>query len=110
MAAQRRQPHAGLVHHTDRDCRYARAAYQITLRHLGLVPSMSCRGNGWDNAVAESFFATLEKDRLAPAPLAPRAVIRKAIVNYIEHYYTTRRRHAYLDYATPLEYELRSAA
>ncbi|RMG23822.1 MAG: hypothetical protein D6724_07495 [Armatimonadetes bacterium] len=60
------------------------------------------------NAVAESVFATLEKELLSCAPLASRAQTRAAIADHIENYYDVRRRHSYLDYAAPLEYELRA--
>ena len=64
MALSRRQPPPGLVHHTDRDCRYASAHYRRALDAADLTPSMSRRGDCWDNAVPESFFATLEKELL----------------------------------------------
>lgn len=109
MAVERRQPEAGLVHHTDRDCRYASDEYRAALDRHGIVASMSRRGDCWDNAVAESAFATLEKELLGCGPLESRAQTRVVIADYIENYYDVRRRHSYLDYATPLEYELRAA-
>ena len=68
-AIDQRKPKAGLIHHTDRDGRYASIDYQAALHAKGLVPSMSGKADCWDNAVAESFFATLEKELLAPEPL-----------------------------------------
>jgi putative transposase len=62
MAVFGRQPASGLIHHTDRDCRYASDDYQLALRDLEMVSSMSGRADCWDNAVAESFFATVEKE------------------------------------------------
>lgn len=109
MAVERRQPEAGLIHHTDRDSRYASDDYRATLDRHGIVASMSRRADCWDNAVAESVFATLEKELLGCAPLKSRAQTRADIADYIENYYDVRRRHSYLDYATPLEYELTAA-
>lgn len=109
MAVAERAPHAGLVHHTDRDCRYASDDYQAALEQHGMVASMSRRADCWDNAVAESAFATLEKELLGEQPLKSRAETRAEIADYIENYYNTRRRHSYLDYETPLAYELIAA-
>ena len=109
MANGQRAPRAGLIHHTDRDCRYASDDYQAALRQVGMVPSMSGKADCWDNAVAESFFATLEKELLAAGPLTSRESTRLSIADYIEHYYNNKRRHSYLDYISPLEYELVAA-
>lgn len=79
------------------------------LVHKGMVPSMSGKADCWDNAVAESLFATLEKELLATEPLKTRAETRTEIAEYIESYYNTRRRHSYLDYVSPLEFELTAA-
>ena len=70
---------------------------------------MSRRGDCWDNAVAESFFATLEKELLDQDVFYTRARARTVITDYIENYYNNTRRHSYLDYLSPLEYELRAA-
>ena len=109
MALRRRRPAAGVLHHTDRDSRYASDDYQAALRQAGLVPSMSRRGDCWDNAVAESFFATLEKELLDRDGFVTRAHARVAIAEYIESYYNDIRRHSHLDYISPLEYELTAA-
>jgi transposase InsO family protein len=109
MAANERQPLPGLIHHTDRDCRYASADYQLALRRLGMVTSMSRRADCWDNAVAESFFATLEKELLASAPLSPRAQTRRRVADYIDRYYNSLRRHSTLGFVSPLERELVAA-
>jgi len=74
-----------------------------------MICSMSGKADCWDNAVAESFFATLEKELLARSPLCSRVHTRKAVAEYIDRYYNDTRRHSYLDFATPLEYELLSA-
>ena len=106
MAVRERAPKPGLIHHTDRDCRYASDDYQAALEQHGLVPSMSRKADCWDNAVAESVFATLEKELLAEEPIKSRAKTRAEISDYIENYYNVRGRHSYLDYATPVAYEL----
>lgn len=74
-----------------------------------MIPSMSRRADCWDNAVAESIFATLEKELLSDGPLKSRASTRAEIADYIDNYYNPRRRHSFIDYATPLEYELKAA-
>ncbi len=109
MALERRKPATGLIHHTDRDCRYASDDYQATLRAHGIVSSMSRKADCWDNAVAESYFATLEKELLAIGSLQSRTTMRIEIADYIETYYNTRRRHSYLDYVSPIEFELRAS-
>ena len=106
MAAERRRPAPGLIHHTDRDCRYASCDYQNALRNYEFVPSMSRKGDCWDNAVSESFFATLEKELLSTSPLRTRRATREAIAEYIENYYNSARRHSSVNYQTPLECEL----
>jgi transposase InsO family protein len=103
-----RRPPPGLVHHSDRGSPYASADYRRALERAGAIASMSRKGDCWDNAVAESVFATLEKELLGCAPLKSRAQTRADLADYIEKYYDVRRRHSYLDYATPLEYELRA--
>jgi putative transposase len=106
MAAVGRQPTPGLIHHTDRDCRYASDDYQLALRDLEMVSSMSGKADCWDNAVAESFFATLEKELLARGSLRSRADTRRTVADYIDRYYNDQRRHSYLDFVSPLEFEM----
>lgn len=106
MALETRTPPPGLIHHTDRDCRYASDDYQSALRKAGLLPSMSRKADCWDNSVAESFFATLEKELLAMHCLRSRSATRISIAQYIASYYNCARRHSYLDYVSPIEYEL----
>jgi putative transposase len=106
MACEQRRPAPGLIHHTDRDCRYASDDYQAALRDREMVPSMSGKGDCWDNAVAESFFATLEKELFGERKLKSRARTREEIANYIESYYNNVRRHSYINYVSPLEFEL----
>ena len=109
MAAVQRRPAAGLVHHTDRDCRYASDDYQTALKSVGATPSMSRKGNCWDNAVAESFFATLEKEVFDQLPVQPRDRTRALVAHYIERYYNEKRLHSYLNYRSPITYERMAA-
>jgi putative transposase len=106
-AIGRRLPNAGLVHHSDRGSQYASNDYQAALRDVGVVCSMSRKGNCWDNAVAESFFATLKTELVYLRRFATRAEAREAIFDFIELFYNRERRHSSLGYATPLEYEMR---
>jgi transposase InsO family protein len=108
MALATRRPAAGLVHHSDRGCQYTSLAFGRRLAESGLVPSMSRTGDCWDNAVAESFFATLKRelvDRPDRAPWPTRAAARAAIFDYIEVFYNRRRRHSTLQYLSPVAYE-----
>ena len=106
MAHEQRKPAPGLIHHTDRDCRYASDEYQAALRDREMAPSMSGKADCWDNAVAESFFATLEKELFTDKTLKTRAETRLEIASYIESYYNDVRRHSYINYVSPLEFEL----
>jgi transposase InsO family protein len=99
-----RRPRPGLVHHSDRGVQYACAPYQALLARHGTVPSMSRRGNCWDNAVVESFFATL-KTELAPMRWATRAVAQRELGGYIDTWYNLQRRHSAIGYRSPLQYE-----
>jgi len=105
MALEDRQPAPGLVHHSDRGVQYACSAYQELLAAHGLEASMSRRGNCWDNAVAESFFATLEVELIARHRWATHADARAEIFRYIATWYNTRRRHSTLAYRSPAAYE-----
>jgi putative transposase len=105
MALQTRRPGAGLVHHTDRGCQYTAAAYRQVLVAHGCVASMSRTGDCFDNAMAESFFATL-KAEIADAQAWPgRAAARTAIFEWIEVWYNRRRRHSALGYLPPVTFE-----
>lgn len=105
MAVGTRQPASGLVHHSDRGSQYASAAYRARLAHHGMVASMSGRGDCWDNAVAESFFATLELELIVKSTWRSRDAARLAIFRYIETWYNRKRRHSTLGYVSPAEYE-----
>ena len=112
MAVAARRPAPGLVHHSDRGSQYACGAYRAALAAHGMVASMSRKANCWDNAVAESFFATLELELILNARWATRDEARRAIFRYIETWYNRERRHSTLDYVSPAAYEerLRTAA
>ena len=105
MAASTRRLAPGWIHHTDRDCRYGSDDYLAALERLGARPSMSRKGDCWDNAVSESFFATLEKELLALQPLQSRKSTREQVALYIESYYNLVRLHSHLDYVSPIEFE-----
>jgi putative transposase len=105
MAASTRALKPGWVHHTDRDCRYGSDDYLAALEQLQARPSMSRKGDCWDNAVAESFFATLEKELLALQSLQSRSQTRRLVADYIENYYNLVRLHSYLGYVSPIEFE-----
>jgi transposase InsO family protein len=99
-----RRPAPGLIHHSDRGVQYASAPYQALLAHHGAIPSMSRRGDCWDNAVVESFFATL-KTELTPMRWATRADAHRALSTYIDQWYNYQRRHSTLGYRSPIQYE-----
>jgi transposase InsO family protein len=105
MAREARHPAPGLIHHSDRGSVYAAEAYRAELGAHGMVASMSRKGNCYDNAVAESFFATLEFELLMKNDWPTRAEARRAIFRYIETWYNPRRRHSTLGYVSPAEYE-----
>lgn len=105
MALAQRQPAAGLLHHSDRGIQYACDGYRALLDAHAITASMSRVGNCWDNAVAESFFATLKTELVAEADWATRDEARSAIFRYIEIWYNRRRRHSSLGYVSPLEFE-----
>ncbi len=106
-AVGRRLPDAGLLHHSDRGSQYASNDYQHALRDQGVVCSMSRKGNCWDNAVAESFFATLKTECIYPRRFATRAEAREAIFHFIEVFYNGQRRHSTLGYLSPMEFEMK---
>jgi transposase InsO family protein len=104
-AATARPLEPNWIHHTDRDCRYGSDDYLAALKHLHARPSMSRKGDCWDNAVAESFFATLEKELLASQPLQSRSKARQQVADYIDNYYNLVRLHSHLGYVSPIEFE-----
>ena len=107
MAIGTRRPPPGLLHHSDRGSQYACAEYQAVLAAHGMRVSMSRKGNCWDNAVAESFFATLELELIVNAKWETRDDARRAIFRYIETWYNRERRHSTIGYVSPAAYEER---
>jgi putative transposase len=105
MAVGRRRPGAGLIHHSDRGVQYACADFQRLLERYRMVPSMSRKGDPYDNAVAESFFRTLKVELVYRRRFQTRQEARTAIVEYIEMFYNRRRRHSSLGYLSPAEFE-----
>jgi putative transposase len=105
MAAQRRRPSKGLIHHTDQGSQYASDDYQKALKGYGMICSMSARGRCYDNAVAESFFHTLKVEAVHDQRFASREQAISAIFRFMEVYYNTKRLHSLLDYVSPAEYE-----
>jgi putative transposase len=107
-ALRSRRPAPGLVHHTDRGSPYASDEYRQALVDHGISASMSRTGDCYDNAVAESFFATLKAEHVDYEDFATRAVGTASIGDYVESFYNTARRHSHLGYVSPIEFELRS--
>ena len=105
MAIAQRQPGAELVHHSDHGCQYTSLSFGRRLRAAGLVASMGTIGDALDNAVAESFFATLECELLDRYHWPSRQALRTAVFDFIEVFYNRQRRHSTLDYLTPVDYE-----
>jgi len=105
MAVKRRHPERGLLHHSDRGCQYTSNDYVTALHKLGIELSMSRRGNCWDNAVAESFFATLKTELIYGRAWPTRQQLRAEIFEYIEIFYNRKRRHSTLNYKTPAQIE-----
>jgi transposase InsO family protein len=112
MAITARRPAPGLIHRSDRGSQYAGEAYRAVLERHGMRASMSRKGNCWDNAVAESFFATVELELIMTHRWATRDEARRAIFGFIEGWYNRERRHSTLDYVSPVqdEEQLRNAA
>ncbi|HET6293191.1 MAG TPA: IS3 family transposase [Kribbella sp.] len=104
-AVNRRRPAPGVVFHSDRGCQYTSTQYANLARDLGVVLSVGRRGQCWDNAVAESFFATLKTELIHRRSWPTRKATTSAIFDYIEGWYNTRRRHSTLGYLSPAAYE-----
>lgn len=104
-----RRPVAGLLHHSDRGAHYTGSSYQRLLAARGLRSSMSRRGDCWDNAVVESFFATLKTELVAGVRWATRGEARDALQRYLA-WYNGQRLHSTLAYLSPTQYEARLAA
>lgn len=109
MALGQRRP-AAVIHHSDHGCQYTAFAFGTRCRANGVRPSMGSVGDCYDNAMCESFFATLECELLARSRFSNHAEARQAIFAFIEGWYNTRRRHSALDYLSPNDYERRYLA
>jgi transposase InsO family protein len=107
-ALRARRPRPGLLHHSDRGSPYASDDYRAALRAHDVCPSMSRKGDCWDNAVAESFFASLRAELVDHERFATRRAAVHAIADYIDNFYNAERRHSHLGYVNPIEFELRS--
>ena len=106
QALSTRDPDEGVIHHTDRGSQYTSDAYQRVLTDAGAVPSMSRKGDCWDNAVAESFFGTLEQELVNQSELwADEDEARTAVSGYIHAFYNTVRRHSTVGYVSPVDFE-----
>ncbi len=103
MAIQRRQPPAGLIHHSDRGVQYACGEYQKLLARHGLRCSMSRRGNCYDNAPMESFFGSLKNELVHRTTFPTKAAARQALFDYVEIFYNRRRRHSGVGFLTPAQ-------
>lgn len=107
MALGLRRPGSGLLHHSDRGSQYASGDFQALLSGAGILCSMSRKGNCWDNAPMESFFATLKRERIHHRRYATRAEARSDIFSYIEAWYNRKRLHSSLGYCSPVQYEMK---
>ncbi len=106
MAVWRRKPKSSVIIHSDQGSQYGSDDWMRFCEAHGLDPSMSRRGNCYDNAVAESFFSSLKKERVRRRIYSTRDEAKSDIFDYIELFYNSQRRHSYLGYVSPMEYEL----
>ncbi len=109
MAVAQRQP-SGVIHHSDRGTQYTAIAFGKRCEEAGVRPSMGSAGDCYDNAMCESFFATLECELLNRRKFKTQAEAKMAIFEFIEGWYNPTRRHSGIDYLSPMEYERRHAA
>jgi len=109
MATTRRTVEQAVIVHSDQGSTYASADYQRLLKKNGMLPSMSRKGECYDNAVAESFFGTLKTELVDDEDYRTREQAKQSLFEYIEVFYNRQRRHSYLGYVSPNEYERASA-
>jgi putative transposase len=105
MAVTQRQPGRGVIFHSDRGCQYTSYAFGKRCREAGIMPSMGSVGDAYDNAMAESFFASLERELLSRRSFKTQAEARMAVFEWIEGWYNPHRRHSALGYRSPVNYE-----
>jgi len=106
MAFANRSPAEGVIFHSDRGCQYTSKDFADLARQNGVVLSVGMKGECWDNAVAESFFATIKRELIDTRAWPTRAGLHRAIFEYIEGWYNTRRLHSTLGYLSPAQYEM----
>src|SRR5205823_2830086 len=106
MALWRRRPN-DVIHHSDQGCQYTSITFGSRCREAGVPPSMGSVGDCFDNAMCESFFATLECELLDRQRFPTQTEARIAVFDFIEGWYNTHRRHSALDYQSPIDYERR---
>lgn len=104
-AVVQRRPEPGVIFHSDRGCQYTSGQFARVARECGVRLSVGRRGQCWDNAVAESFFATIKTELLECRSWSSKALAHKAIFGWIEGWYNTRRRHSSLGYVSPAQFE-----
>ena len=107
MAIVKRRPGSDLIHHSDHGSQYTAVAFGQALEEAGMRGSMGTVGDALDNAVAESFFATLQTELLDRQSWPTRLELRSSIFEFIEVFYNRQRRHSTLNYLSPAEYERR---
>ena len=105
MAIDSRRPALGFVFHSDRGSQYTSAEFRRLLADAGGIQSLSRKGQCWDNAVGESWFATLKTELIYRQSWATRAQVRRAVFEFVEVFYNRQRLHSSLSYLTPVEYE-----
>jgi putative transposase len=108
MALEQRRP-AAVIHHSDQGCQYTSLAFGARCTEAGVRPSMGSVGDAYDNAMCESFFATLECELLDRRRFRTPAEAKSAVFQFIEGWYNPRRRHSALGYLSPIEFERREA-
>jgi transposase InsO family protein len=104
-AITQRRPEPGVIFHSDHGCQYTSGQYARLAHDNGVRLSVGRKGQCWDNAVAESFFATIKTELLDRQPWPTKAMAHKAIFEYVEGWFNTRRRHSSLGYLSPAAYE-----
>ncbi|MGB0091190.1 MAG: IS3 family transposase [Solirubrobacteraceae bacterium] len=105
MALARRRPGPGLIHHSDQGGQYVSLAFGSAARDAGIAVSMGSRGDAYDNAVAETFFAMLKKELVNRRTWPSRLELQSAVFEYIEAFYNRQRRHSTLGMLSPANYE-----
>ena len=107
MALWTRRPAHGVIHHSDQGCQYTAVAFGQRCNAAGVIPSMGSRGDCYDNAVTEAFFATLQCELLTRHTFRTHAEARTALFDFIEGFYNTHRRHSAISYCAPAAFERR---